>query len=47
VWLAAQREELQERALDDLKGRYEIVLPEDLAVSWPVASEGAQAMAAP
>ena len=47
AWLAAQRAELQERALDDLKARYEIVLPEDLAVSWPVASDGAQAMAAP
>ncbi len=47
AWLAAQREELRERALDDLKARYEIVLPEDLAVAWPVASDGAQAMAAP
>ena len=47
AWLAAQREEIQERALADLKARYEIVLPKDLAVSWPVASDGAQAMAAP
>lgn len=47
AWLAAQREELQERALHDLKGRYEIVLPEDLAVSWPVAPEAVQALAAP
>jgi hypothetical protein len=47
AWLAAQREELKERALADLRTRYEIVLPKDLAVTWPVASDGAQAMAAP
>ena len=47
AWLAAKREEIRERALYDLKARYEIVLPKDLAVSWPVASDGAQAMAAP
>ena len=47
AWLEAQRDEIRERALDDLKARYEIVLPEDLAVSWPVAPAGAQAMAAP
>ena len=47
AWQAAQREEIQERALDDLKARYEIVVPNDLAVSRPVASDGAQAMAAP
>jgi parvulin-like peptidyl-prolyl isomerase len=47
AWIAAQREAIRERALGDLKARYEIVVPEDLAVSSPVASEGAQVMAAP
>jgi len=47
AWVAEQRDALRERALDDLKARYEIVIPKDLAVSWPVAPEGAQTMAAP
>ncbi len=47
AWLAARRDEIRERALADLKARYEIVVPKDLAVSLPAASDGAQAMAAP
>jgi parvulin-like peptidyl-prolyl isomerase len=47
AWIAAQREEIRERALADLETRYEIVVPKDLAVSFPVAPDGAQAMAAP
>ena len=46
-WVAAQREEIRERALADLKARYEIVVPQDLVVSIPVAPDGAPAMAAP
>ncbi len=47
AWTTEQREQIRERALADLKGRYEIVVPQDLAVSIPVAPDGAQAMAAP
>ncbi len=47
AWLAEQREKLRERALADLKTRYEIVVPEDLAVAWPGAADDAQVMAAP
>ena len=48
AWLAEQRETIRERALADLKSRYEIVVPEDLAVTLPVAPDAsAQAMAAP
>lgn len=47
AWQAERREELRERALAELKTRYQIVVPEDLTVSWPVASKGAKGMAAP
>ena len=47
AWIAAQREEIRQRALADLKSRYEILVPEDLGVAWPVASDGARVMAAP
>lgn len=47
AWLAEQREALRERAIADLKTRYEIVLPDDLAVEPPIASDGARALAAP
>jgi hypothetical protein len=47
AWQVARREELRERALAELKLRYEIVVPEDLTLSWPVASKDAQGMAAP
>lgn len=46
-WLAERREEIKERALADLKTRYEIVVPEDLAITLPLATDGAQVMAAP
>jgi peptidyl-prolyl cis-trans isomerase C len=46
AWLAEQRDALRERALAELRARYEIVLPEDLAAKW-AAPEGAQALAAP
>jgi hypothetical protein len=45
-WVAAQREELKRKALEEMKTRYEIVLPADLAVEWP-AADAAQAMAGP
>ena len=47
AWIAEQRETIRARALADLKARYQIVIPEDLAVSIPVAPDAAQAMAAP
>ncbi len=49
AWQAQQRQEIQQRALADLKSRYEIVIPEDLAVTtFPAAPDAAaQAMAAP
>lgn len=46
-WLSAQREALRERALSELKTRYEIVVPDVLAQERPVASSGVQAMTAP
>jgi hypothetical protein len=42
-WVAARRDEVKRKALEEMKTRYEIVLPEDLAAGWPAAARTAQA----
>ena len=43
AWLEAQRDSLKQRALDEMRTRYEIVVPDDLAVDLPVAAGAALA----
>ena len=47
AWIEAQRDALKQRALDEMKTRYEIVVPTDLEVSAPVAASGAVAPESP
>jgi hypothetical protein len=44
-WVAARREEVKRKALEEMKARYEIVLPADLMAGWPAAANPAQAAA--
>ena len=40
AWMEGQRDDLKQRALEEMRSRYEIVIPEDLAVNVPVAAGG-------
>ena len=44
-WVAAQRDEVKRKALEEMRTRYEIVLPAELAPGSPAGAEGAQALA--
>ena len=47
AWMQAQRDALKQRALEEMRTRYEIVVPEDLAVTGPVSASGAFATESP
>jgi hypothetical protein len=47
AWLEAQRDELAQRALEEMKSRYVIVVPDNLVVNTPVSASGAVAPWAP
>lgn len=47
AWLEAQREALRQRALDEMRTRYDVVVPADLAPDLPVAAAGVPAPASP
>lgn len=47
AWVETQREEVRRRALEEMRARYEIVLPADMAAGLPALAGGAQAVAGP
>jgi hypothetical protein len=47
AWVEAQRDALKQRALEEMKSRYVIVVPDNLVVNAPVSASGAVAPWAP
>jgi len=47
AWLEVQRAALKQRALEEMKSRYEIVVPDDLTPNAPVSVSGAVAPESP